>query len=198
MLGRYIHCLPALHGLGQPGGKGVARRQRDHAPLSGREQRRRDLQRANGEKLVANSPLRFCPHCVILYTVKLNTTAGAFLRGSAAQKRVKGKRAQIPHDLVTVIREPAARVRLHRSLGISPGRRWWVLIFQPGNLPAARYGGAQLQITRNWLYRKEPAESMGSFCVAILHAKRPRFLIGVFCCAFPCHATFSTGKEANT
>ena len=45
------------------------------------------------------------------------------MRGSAAQKRVKGKRAQIPHDLVTVIREPAARVRLHRSLGISPGRR---------------------------------------------------------------------------
>ena len=105
-------------------------------------------------------------------------------------ERVKGKRVQIPHDLVTVIRKPAARVRLHRSLGISPGRRRWVLIFQPGNLPAAGYGGAQLQITRNWLYRKEPAESTGSFCVAILHAKRPRFLIGVFCCAFPCHATF--------
>ena len=117
---------------------------------------------------------------------------------SGALERVKGKRAQIPHDLVTVIRESAARVRLHRSLGISPGRRRWVLIFQPGNLPAAGYGGAQLQITRNWLYRKEPAESTGSFCVAILHAKRPRFLIGVFCCAFPCHATFSIGKEANT
>ena len=35
-----------------------------------------------------------------------------------AQKRVKGKRVQIPHDLVTVIREPAAKVHLHRSLGI--------------------------------------------------------------------------------
>jgi len=30
-----------------------------------------------------------------------------------AWKRVKGKRVQIPHDLVTVIREPAARVHLH-------------------------------------------------------------------------------------
>ena len=29
-----------------------------------------------------------------------------------AWKRVKGKRVQIPHDLVTVIREPAARVLL--------------------------------------------------------------------------------------
>ena len=43
-----------------------------------------------------------------------------------AWKRVKGKRVQIPHDLVTVIREPAARVRLHRSLSIAwegSGRR---------------------------------------------------------------------------
>ena len=38
-----------------------------------------------------------------------------------AWERVKGKRVQIPHDLVTVIREPAARVRLHRSLGLKPG-----------------------------------------------------------------------------
>ena len=74
-----------------------------------------------------------------------------------AWERVKGKRVQIPHDLVTVIREPAARVHLHRSLGISPGRRRWVLIFQPGNLPAAGYGGVPPQITRNWLYRKAPA-----------------------------------------
>ncbi len=34
-------------------------------------------------------------------------------------ERVKGKRVQIPHDLVTVIREPAARVHLHRSLGLT-------------------------------------------------------------------------------
>ena len=32
---------------------------------------------------------------------------------------LKGKRVQIPHDLVTVIREPAARVHLHRSLSIA-------------------------------------------------------------------------------
>ena len=31
---------------------------------------------------------------------------------SGALERVKGKRVQIPHDLVTVIREPAARVLL--------------------------------------------------------------------------------------
>ena len=148
------------------------------------------LQRRQSETIFA-PPLHFPPHCAILYPVKTEYDSRClFARRFAAQKRVKGKRVQIPHDLVTVIREPAAKVRLHRSLGISPGRRRWVLIFQPGNLPAAGYGGAQLQITRNWLYRKEPAESTGSFCVAILHAKRPRFLIGVFCCAFPCHATF--------
>ena len=31
-------------------------------------------------------------------------------------ERVKGKRVQIPHDLVTVIRESTVRVLLHRSL----------------------------------------------------------------------------------
>ena len=76
---------------------------------------------------------------------------------SGALERVKGKRVQIPHDLVTVIREPAARVHLHRSLGFDPGRRRQALSFQPGNLPAAGYGGVPPQITRNWLYRKEPA-----------------------------------------
>ena len=68
-----------------------------------------------------------------------------------AWERVKGKRVQIPHDLVTVIREPAARVHLHRSLGFDPGRRRQALNFQPGNLPAAGYGGVPPQITRNWL-----------------------------------------------
>ena len=74
-----------------------------------------------------------------------------------AWERVKGKRVQIPHGLVTVIREPAARVHLHRSLGFDPGRRRQALSFQPGNLPAAGYGGVPPQITRNWLYRKAPA-----------------------------------------
>ena len=44
-------------------------------------------------------------------------TAGAFrpcLRAAAGT--LKGKRVQIPHDLVTVIREFTARVQLHRSL----------------------------------------------------------------------------------
>ena len=56
-----------------------------------------------------------------------------------AWERVKGKRVQIPHDLVTVIREPAARVHLHRSLGFDPGRRRQALSFQPGNLPVVWY-----------------------------------------------------------
>ena len=86
-----------------------------------------------------------------------------------AWERVKGKRVQIPHDLVTVIREPAARVHLHRSLGFDPGRRRQALSFQPGNLPAAGYGGAPPQITRNWLYRKCSDDTPGSFCVAVLY-----------------------------
>ena len=42
-----------------------------------------------------------------------------FMPPFGALERVKGKRVQIPHDLVTVIREPAARVHLHRSLSIA-------------------------------------------------------------------------------
>ena len=118
------------------------------------------------------------------------------------QERVKGKRVQIPHDLVTVIREPAARVLLHRSLGICLGRRRWALIFQPGNLPAAGYGGKQPQITRNWLYRKEPAESTGSFVLPFCTQKASFFngLIWVSAAAFAaCTARQShKGKEADT
>ena len=73
-----------------------------------------------------------------------------------AWERVKGKRVQIPHDLVTVIREPAARVHLHRSLGFDPGRRRQALSFQPGNLPIVWYREFS-QITSNWSY----------FCVLI-------------------------------
>ena len=50
------------------------------------------------------------------------------------------------------------------------GRRRRVLIFQPGNLPTAGYGGEQLQITRNWLYRKEPAKLRGFFALALTTA----------------------------
>ena len=95
-----------------------------------------------------------------------------------AWERVKGKRVQIPHDLVTVIREPAARVHLHRSLGFDPGRRRQALSFQPGNLPAVGTG-ALLQITRNWLYLKSSWKIRGSFCVAVLHTERPSFFVAV-------------------
>lgn len=37
-------------------------------------------------------------------------------RGSGRVGTLKGKRVQIPHDLVTVIREFTARVQLRRSL----------------------------------------------------------------------------------
>ena len=56
-------------------------------------------------------PLRYA-----ILSCELNRkTAGAFCRLCAAG-RVKGKRVQIPHDLVTVIRESTVRVLLHRSL----------------------------------------------------------------------------------
>ena len=93
-----------------------------------------------------------------------------------AWERVKGKRVQIPHDLVTVIRGPAARVHLHRSLGFDPGRRRQALSFQPGNLPAAGYGGAPPQITRNWLYQKA-LKQQRSFCHAIRRTKGPLFYL---------------------
>ena len=55
----------------------------------------------------------------------------------------KGKReaGAIPRDLVTVIRESAATMQEHQPLGHSPGRRRQAQSFQPGNLPAAGYGG---------------------------------------------------------
>ena len=99
-----------------------------------------------------------------------------------AWERVKGKRVQIPHDLVTVIREPAARVHLHRSLGFDPGRRRQALSFQPGNLPAAGYGGAPPQITRNWLYRKEPVKSTGPFVLPFCMQKASFFTGSISVC----------------
>ena len=53
--------------------------------------------------------------------------------------------------------------------------------FQPGNLPAVGTG-ALLQITRNWLYLKSSWKIRGSFCVAVLHTKRPSFFYGSFVC----------------
>lgn len=56
------------------------------------------------------------------------------IRGASAYsygRRVKGKRVQIPHDLVTVIRERTALMPLTKRLGRLPH----ALIFKPGNLP---------------------------------------------------------------
>ncbi len=61
------------------------------------------------------------------------------------------------------------------------GRRRQALSFQPGNLPAVGTG-ALLQITRNWLYLKSSWKIRGSFCVAVLHTKRPSFFYGSFVC----------------
>ena len=71
-----------------------------------------------------------------------------------AWERVKGKRVQIPHDLVTVIREPAARVLLAPATEAllwegGGGRRSFS---QETCLLLVRE--QMLQITRNWLYRK--------------------------------------------
>ena len=87
-----------------------------------------------------------------------------------AWERVKGKRVQIPHDLVTVIREPAARVHLHRSLGFDPGRRRQALSFQPGNLSAVGTG-AQAPDHEELVVPQSTCLKYGVFCVAILHAK---------------------------
>ena len=43
---------------------------------------------------------------------------------------VKGKQVQILYDLVTVIAEHIVKMSL-----VKPGRRWYVWMLQPGNLP---------------------------------------------------------------
>ena len=54
---------------------------------------------------------------VILNSELNRKTAGAYRpRLWPRAGTLKGKRVQIPHDLVTVIREFTARVQLHRSL----------------------------------------------------------------------------------
>ena len=90
-----------------------------------------------------------------------------------AWKRVKGKRVQIPHDLVTVIREPAARVHLHRSLGFNPGRRRQALSFQPGNLPAVGTG-AQAPDHEELVVPKKPEKTeKGLFALPSRKQKGP-------------------------
>ena len=56
-------------------------------------------------------------------------------------ERVKGKRVQIPHDLVTVIRESTVRVLWAPATEPSGlGRRQQALNFQSGTLPAVGTG----------------------------------------------------------
>lgn len=43
---------------------------------------------------------------------------------------VKGKQVQVLYDLVTVIAEHIVKMSL-----VKPGRRWYVWMLQPGNLP---------------------------------------------------------------
>ena len=55
-------------------------------------------------------------------------------------ERVKGKRVQIPHDLVTVIRESASGCFAPATGAFALGRRCRAAIFQSGNLPAVGTG----------------------------------------------------------
>ena len=67
----------------------------------------------------AAKPLDVKRLCEILHRKTEYDSRCLFMPPFGAWERVKGKRVQIPHDLVTVIREPAARVHLHRSLSIA-------------------------------------------------------------------------------
>ena len=89
-------------------------------------------------------------------------------------ERVKGKRVQIPHDLVTVIRESAARVLLAPATEAllwegGGGRRSFS---QETCLLLVR--GCKPQITRNWLYQKA-LKQQRSFCHAIRRTEGPLF-----------------------
>ena len=88
-------------------------------------------------------------------------------------ERVKGKRVQIPHDLVTVIREsasgcfaPATGALLREG---DAGRRSFS---QETCLLLVR--GCKPQITRNWLYQKA-LKQQRSFCHAIRRTEGPLF-----------------------
>lgn len=115
------------------------------------------------ETALPKPSLRFVQQCGILATVKLNTTAGAFL--CCILHIEKGKReagaspARSRHCDRRACRQGAFAPVTEHCLG----RRRQAVNLQPGNLPAAGYGSAWLQITRNWLYRKAPAETRGLF-----------------------------------
>ena len=90
-------------------------------------------------------------------------------------ERVKGKRVQIPHDLVTVIRESASGCFAPATGAVlwegDAGRRFFS---QETCLLLVR--GCKPQITRNWLYQKA-LKQQRSFCHAIRRTKGPLFYL---------------------
>ncbi len=100
-------------------------------------------------------------------------TAGAFLPMHCTAEKVKGKRVQIPHDLVTVIRESASGCFAPATGALlwegDAGRR----SFSQETCPLL-VRGRKPQITRNWLYQKA-LKQQRSFCHAIRRTERPFF-----------------------
>ena len=90
-------------------------------------------------------------------------------------ERVKGKRVQIPHDLVTVIRESASGCFAPSTGALlwegDDGRR----SFSQETCPLL-VRGCKPQITRNWLYQKA-LKQQRSFCHAIRRTKGPLFYL---------------------
>lgn len=93
-------------------------------------------------------------------------------------ERVKGKRVQIPHDLVTVIRESPVRVLWAPVTGASAlGRRRRAVIFQSGNLPVVGTGAyapnheelvvpKKPEKTEQGLFALPSRKQKGPFCFA--------------------------------
>ena len=145
--------------------------------------------------------LAFSPGVCYTFPRTEQKTAGAFrpcLRAAAGT--LKGKRVQIPHDLVTVIRESTVRVLWAPATEPSGlGRRQQALNFQSGNLPAVGTG-ASAPDHEELVVPKSPNHCKGSFCFAVPQAKRPFFRCsGPLSCALLFSAAmFQTGKEAHT
>ncbi len=77
-------------------------------------------------------------------------------------ERVKGKRVQIPHDLVTVIRESASGCFAPATGAFALGRRCRAAIFQSGNLPAVGTG-VQTPDHEELVVPKSPEKIRGLF-----------------------------------
>ena len=123
-----------------------------------------------------NSTLRFWMQCATMNR-KLNIKQQVpFIvcraaEPSGALERVKGKRVQIPHDLVTVIRESASGCFAPATGALlwegDDGRR----SFSQETCPLL-VRGCKPQITRNWLYQKA-LKQQRSFCHAIRRTEGP-------------------------